>query len=389
MYPNNKILETTIDMLESGHEPTDEELASLMQGGDAVDALQSGTLLRESVIRDGVQQSLDIDAEWAKFASQNIETSEPRKLEASASRKLENSKIRNLFLTKMVAGLAASVLVLFGLYTWYNTTHPEPYVALKKQPVLTDQPTITSVSTKRSVALQTDRDTTQNSISFNNVLSSLGSSASANESYTITMPPGKSYSVTLADGTQVWLYANSSLTYPLNFQGSERHVYLKGEAYFKVAHDADHPFIVHAQQMDAKVLGTEINVSSYSDRPQHIALINGIVVVTGHQGGSVKLNPGQGATVNGSAISVTTENMEIYTYWRNGYIYLDDASLDDIACTIGHWYNVGVVFDNPVLRNMTMRFFCVRDEGLERAIELLNHFDEVHATLEDNEIHIR
>lgn len=404
MNNNNELLESMVDMLDFGHELSDQELASLMQGGEALDLFNQGTALREAVIRDNVEKSgsIDIDAAWKQFIADNdIDESNIIPLKVNVKSDAENHEknveaakaTTKARLYRYIAGLAASVLLVVGLYTWFVVSKPEPVVVFHKQPVLTDKPIITVSATKHSVVLTSDNDSVDSfgtsSISFNNVVKSLGAEATDNQKCTITMPPGKSYNVSLSDGTQVWLYANSRLTYPLVFKGNERHVELQGEAYFCVAHDAQHPFIVHTAQMDAKVLGTEINVSSYKDGAQHVALVNGSVLVSGHQGGAVHLIPGQGATVNGSAISVTTENMEVYSYWRDGYIYRDESNLEDITRTLGHWYNVSVVFDTPSLRYLRLRFCCMRDEGLEHALELLNQFDDITATLENGDIHIK
>ena len=65
----------------------------------------------------------------------------------------------------------------------------------------------------------------------------------------ITIPRGKSYKVVLADGTEVWLNADSKLTFPSLFKGGKREVALEGEAYFHVAKDTQRPFIVHTERM--------------------------------------------------------------------------------------------------------------------------------------------
>ena len=77
---------------------------------------------------------------------------------------------------------------------------------------------------------------------------------------TVEMTKGRDFKLVLCDGTEVWLYAASRLVYPSLFVGKERRVYLKGEAYFRVAKDAKHPFVVVTDRMEARVLGTELNV---------------------------------------------------------------------------------------------------------------------------------
>jgi transmembrane sensor len=82
---------------------------------------------------------------------------------------------------------------------------------------------------------------------------------------TITVPRGGQYQLVLSDGSKVLLNAASSLTYPAEFNGRYRNVELKGEGYFEVAKNASKPFIVKANDVEVRVLGTHFNISAYSD----------------------------------------------------------------------------------------------------------------------------
>ena len=93
------------------------------------------------------------------------------------------------------------------------------------------------------------------------------------ERHTVVVPEGKDMKLILADGTQVWLNANSRLIYPTAFKGKNREVELQGEGYFKVAHDAHHPFIVKAGDMQTCVLGTEFNVNAFDQNHPHVTLV--------------------------------------------------------------------------------------------------------------------
>lgn len=95
----------------------------------------------------------------------------------------------------------------------------------------------------------------------------------------ITTTNGMKTNLRLADGTEIWLNAGSSLKYPKSFN-KKREVWLSGEAYFKVRHQPEKPFIIHTARMDAKVLGTELNVRAYPDEEfSSTALITGKVKV--------------------------------------------------------------------------------------------------------------
>ncbi|WP_431198411.1 FecR family protein [Mucilaginibacter sp. P25] len=105
---------------------------------------------------------------------------------------------------------------------------------------------------------------------------------SKNEEWSTLLIPSKlNYRIVLSDGTQVWLNSVSSLRFPFSFLGKTREVYLTGEAFFKVAKNAAHPFIVHTGQTDVKVLGTEFNVNTYHADEIVTSLVEGSVSTSG------------------------------------------------------------------------------------------------------------
>ncbi|RZK69241.1 MAG: hypothetical protein EOO85_22760, partial [Pedobacter sp.] len=102
-----------------------------------------------------------------------------------------------------------------------------------------------------------------------------------NETQKISIPNGGQYQVVLSDGTRVWLNSASTLEYPSQFsKGPERKVVLRGEAYFEVAKDIKHPFIVISGNQDIIVLGTHFNVNAYPDQPIKTTLLEGSIRVS-------------------------------------------------------------------------------------------------------------
>ena len=93
----------------------------------------------------------------------------------------------------------------------------------------------------------------------------------------IVIPKGGEFHLTLSDGTQIWLNADSELEYPVHFTAKNREVKLKGEAYFKVTKDAHKPFIVKAMDYTLQVYGTEFNLNAYHLDHIQVVLINGEV----------------------------------------------------------------------------------------------------------------
>jgi len=155
---------------------------------------------------------------------------------------------------------------------------------------------------------------------------------------TITTPHGGQWQVILPDGTKVWLNAASSLTYPVSFTAlKNRRVQLSGEAYFEVAKDKMHPFIVHAANQDVTVLGTHFNINAYADEQYtKTTLLEGSVRVT--PSSSVQKNkmqgftpqmlkPGEQSVLNNGLIAVSSANTQAAIAWKNAMFYFQDDDL--------------------------------------------------------------
>lgn len=163
---------------------------------------------------------------------------------------------------------------------------------------------------------------------------------------TITIPRGGQYTITLPDGTSVWLNSQSSLTFPVAFKGAERKVSLTGEAYFEVAKNKHMPFIVHTGNADVKVLGTHFNVKAYQeDNAIKTTLLEGSVSLS-NSSSSALLVPGeQGvAEVAGGKITQKKVNINEVMAWKSGYFIFRGDDIHDIMKQISRWYDVDVEY---------------------------------------------
>ncbi|MGO4773018.1 FecR family protein [Flavobacterium sp. W22_SRS_FK3] len=79
--------------------------------------------------------------------------------------------------------------------------------------------------------------------------------------------------ITLSDGSSVLLQPNSKLSYPKIFIGNERKVYLSGEGFFEISKNPKRPFLVYANEIITKVVGTSFRVRAYSDQPNVEVLV--------------------------------------------------------------------------------------------------------------------
>lgn len=370
-----------VDAMEVNGNNDDALLARLAQEGDALSMLHDAEIMRQAVVRGGVRQSIskaDVEAEYSRFM---------RRVEPNHVKKAHTVTMAQWWMA-----IAATVCLAFILSVslWRGSSDYQRTLATAKPETTTlkSSPIHRRVSSVTPPAPATQ---VSNAALPQRLLNALGLVPSdvATESNTITTTSGKSADMVLPDGTKVWLYADSKITYPKVFSGKERTVFLEGQAEFDVTHDPDHPFVVMTNKLDARVLGTEINVSAYPDEAGHVALIRGIVVVTAHGAGkSVKLNPGQGVTVeNNGMLTVKEESMERYLKWKEGYLYFDNETLNEVARNLGKWYNVQIEFDNPALRQTRVHFSCDRNESLPRVIELINHFNYFQATIKGNALY--
>ncbi|AGA80705.1 FecR family protein [Echinicola vietnamensis] len=150
----------------------------------------------------------------------------------------------------------------------------------------------------------------------------------------------------LEDGTEVWLNAMSTLTYPMDFSKSERVVKLTGEAYFKVKRDSARPFKVVTGAMTTRVLGTEFNVSAYDDEAhKSVALVKGAVKLS--SGGSESiLVPGQKAIleIGAADFEVLAFDKIVERGWLSGRLVFDGTPLGEIANTLRRSFGVEIQF---------------------------------------------
>jgi transmembrane sensor len=173
---------------------------------------------------------------------------------------------------------------------------------------------------------------------------------------TMSTPPGGQFRLKLPDGTDVWLNAASSITYPAAFTGKDRTVTITGEAYFEVAtlqlrSGQKMPFKVKINgSTEVEVLGTHFNVNAYADEPDiKTTLLEGSVKVSKDLA-SVILKPGEQTSVSqrsqpSQPIAVETD---LVMAWKNGLFNFNKVSLQDVMKQIARWYDVEIVYQGEI-----------------------------------------
>lgn len=312
-----------------------------------------GQMVTEALLRDS-QAAPDASSEWQKLAARmNANSKKP---------------LRPLWIAISAAAAIALVVVLLHVRGIYE-----------------DKSSIYQAKAEPTDIVILDEEENERVVKGNEL--TLAQTQEV-ENHTVVVPEGKDMKLTLADGTQVWLNANSRFTYPTSFTGKERKVSLQGEAYFKVAHDAQHPFIVHAGDMQTRVLGTEFNVDASDASHPHVTLVEGSVSVSSmnHPANKV-IVPGEDAALNAQGeIKVSHVDTNDVACWRDGIELFDDVTLRDILVQMGSWYNVSVVCHDDAALSTHLRYMYDRKQSLEEAVKMLNQISNNKIKLHNNTI---
>jgi transmembrane sensor len=204
-------------------------------------------------------------------------------------------------------------------------------------------------------------------------------------------PRGGSYSITLADQTEVILNAGSTLRFPVEFLDSVRQVFLEGEAYFKVAHDGK-PFIVTSDEMDVRVLGTTFNISSYDDEPDVKAtLVEGKVKVDWNSANPEEsriLKPNDQAVLSKGDLSIKVNevNTSLYTSWIQGKFEFNKDNLELVMKRLARWYDFEYEFKNNAARNFHFTARIDNNQSISSILEMLQMTTDVKFEIKDNTI---
>lgn len=310
--------------------------------------------------------------------------------------KLVEKKIRQKKKLKILrlAGVAAAFFLAFGTGIWFftNNTHT------------TDQPAMIAVSgdilpgsNKATIKLSSGQSIdlnehegihiTDSGFTYNDG-TSIGNTGHA-ESATLITPRGGQYQITLSDGTKVWLNANSSLQYPLAFNGKHREVQLKGEGYFEVAHNAKQPFIVKTDQQQIKVLGTAFNVRAYTEK-QYTTLLRGSVAVNLKGSTSTRmLKPGEQAIVQDYSLSVGKIDVTDFVAWKDGIIAGTSVSLKEILSEIERWYDVDFKYAANFTNSERAYININKNEKLSSVLKALENTYGIRAEIRGKEVIIK
>lgn len=218
--------------------------------------------------------------------------------------------------------------------------------------------------------------------------------APENEIHILSVPRGGEYELTLSDGTTIWLNSETTIKFPSYFEGDIREVELIGEAYFMVAHNTQMPFIVHTNEINIEVLGTEFNVKSYPyENGIATTLLNGKVKVFNENKTDDEhiLTPGHQALFNKKNQVIEVNEVDAFSTaaWRFDRFVFRRESLGNIMNAIGRWYNVSVVYSEPELQSLKFNMNIYKYDEIEEMLAAIEKTGKVSFEQDHNIIIVK
>jgi len=211
-------------------------------------------------------------------------------------------------------------------------------------------------------------------------------------SYTrIIAPEGNKTQIVLPDSTHVWLNSGSELQYASDYSATNRKVNMKGECFFDVVKDPEHPFIVQGSKFQVRVFGTRFNVNEdASKNTADITLVSGKVQVFNLDDKPVsELKPGQQLVYNQGIYHVQkAENMEALTAWLNNMLIFDNQPFEEVIHYLEKWYGVKIQLDHTLYYSHNYTF-KVKTESLREVLALISVITPIEYQIEGEKVTIK
>ena len=210
---------------------------------------------------------------------------------------------------------------------------------------------------------------------------------------TLQIPRGGEYFLTLADGTEVWLNAETEIRYPVQFTGNKRVVYLDGEAYFTVAPDKKKPFTVVSTHASVSVLGTQFNFRAYPDEQDvQTTLVSGSVIMQSEKNKQqVKMVPGEQGVLEKRSANLTKleVNTYLYTAWKDGRFAFRDARLEDLFNILARWYDLSVFYQSPEAKDIRFTGDLNKTDDFKSILKIIEQNERVTFTVNQRTVFIQ
>lgn len=304
---------------------------------------------------------------------------------------------RRVLLFRRVGQIAAMVVLLVGIAWWWMPQKENTARGLSDLPGIRAMARLT-LADGQSMELKQEQDRVIQQegvklhITGGQVICTPDEKKGAPAMNILEIPRRGEFRLALADGTRVWLNAETVLKFPAVFEGSQREVYLEGEAYFEVMPDSLRPFrVVLADGGSVEVLGTAFNIRSYKDEIKTQAtLVKGRVAVHWHNK-KLHLEPGEQASIDQHThrLEKYAVNVRPYIAWKEGRLAFRKQRLEEIMHTLERWYDVQVTYETADLKEITFSGNIERYEDFGKIADLLELTGRVKFELTGNRIKIK
>lgn len=207
----------------------------------------------------------------------------------------------------------------------------------------------------------------------------------------LVVPYGKRSTLTLVDGSRVWLNSGSVLEFPAQFNGKKREIRLiSGEMYIEVTHDKEKPFYVQTDNFNVKVYGTKFNIFNYSGLPQSVVLVEGSVSLQSKGDKELFITPNEKAVYcEGGIFETQKVDASQFISWKEGYLSFDKTPITEVLQQIGRYYNLSFDFGNNTnLQKRTCTGKIHLSDNLDNVMTTIGLLSSTIYTRTENEIFI-
>ncbi len=198
---------------------------------------------------------------------------------------------------------------------------------------------------------------------------------------TLIIPRGAEYELRMSDGTIAWLNSNSSLTYPVSFNGDLRNVKMDGEVCFDVARREYQPFIVTTGDVSVKVLGTLFNMEAYQGEPIITTLVRGKVEVSNGKTKRI-IVPNQQAIIAPGRFDVKQVYADDFVEWTTGVFNFTNTPLNVIMDRLARWYDIEVIYATPSAKNAKFSLEIKRPDNIASVLSKIEKTGRVRFSIE-------
>lgn len=325
---------------------------------------------------------------------QALETGETERIFRLFMKRATQSQSKTRALLPRMSRVAAAALILtsMGLAAWFLMTDPKPEEAVITR--ITEQPYILGEDGEKHMLDQTEA-TLQYSDLVQLAQSDQGSGQDPDpeQMQDLVVPNGCRVKVELADGSVVHLNSASRLSYPVSFNGNERRVHLRGEAYFSVSHRDDQPFVVETEGLSVKVLGTTFNLSAFpNDEKITTTLVEGQVEIhPDTETGPVILHPNENGVFHKEQkiLAVHPVDVSLYTSWTNGYYTFRSESLDQVIKKLNRSYGIPIRISGESIHDLRFSGKLDIKEEITGVLDIIKMVAPIDYYIRDHQIIIQ